>query len=702
METKMYQINKLFAQENNLPQFFVANQLIETQKAVYLYGHGTLESQRLGFCCKCGLTLKHPVSVKLGIGPICGGHYWNWDAVGGFENAEAVKKELEIKIRDFKVDTWMPKGVIKGVFDCETAVETPKDHKMMKRKDEKRPEQTKQALLMKFQDSGKPAIKIMFPFDMETLGRVKTLPGRRFNGDNRPKYWTCPLALESVKNLQEWGFELDAGLLEYLQKSQTNVKDVKTVDVPGLQMELFPFQKKGVAFIEAKDGRALIGDEMGLGKTAQALAWLQLRKKARPAVVVVPASLKLNWMKEARMWMSDPKIQILSGTNPNVPIIGEIIIVNYDILPNKFETVVDKKTSQMKKKEIPYSGWVDFLIDIKPQVVVMDEAHYIKNNSAKRTKAVRKLARRAPHVIALTGTPIVNRPMELYNAITLIDDTVVPRFWDYAKKYCGAKHNGFGWDFTGATNTQELHEKLVNSIMLRRLKKEVLTELPDKIKSFVPLELTNEKEYRQAERDFISFVALQKGQEAATRASNAQALAEIEGLKQLAVNGKLKQAIEWIKDFIDGNGKLVVMAVHKFVIDALMKEFGDMAVKVDGSVSGPARQDAVDAFQTDNRVRLFIGNIKAAGVGLTLTAASNVTFLELPWTPGDLTQAEDRCHRIGQKNSVTIHYLLANDTIEQKIAGLIDRKRRVLDSVLDGVQTEDESLLTELMREYSE
>lgn len=679
METKMYQINKFFALENDLPQFFVANELIKTEKAVYLYGHGTLESQRLGLCMKCGRTLTHPVSVKLGVGPICGGHYWDWNVVGGFENAEAIKKELEIKIKDFKVDTWLPKGVIKAIHDCETIVETPKDHKMMKRNNEKKPSQAKQAIMVKFQDSGKPAIKIMFPFDVDTVNRVKTLPGRKFNGDSFPKYWTCPLSLEAVEKLQEWGFELDARLEEYLQKSKTNVNDVAATDVPGLRMELFPFQKKGVSFIDAKDGRALIGDEMGLGKTAQALAWLQLRKEARPAIVVVPASLKLNWEKEANMWMSEPNVQILSGANPNTPIIGEIIIINYDIL----------------------KYWLDALMAIKPQVLIMDEAHYVKNNSAQRTKAVKQLGRRIPHVIGLTGTPIVNRPIELYNAIKLIDETVVPRFWDYAQKYCDAKHNGYGWDFTGATNTQELHETLVNTIMLRRLKKDVLTELPDKIRSFVPLELTNEKEYRTAERNFIQFVKEQKGQEAATRASNAQALAEIEGLKQLAVRGKLKQTIEWIRDFIDGNGKLVVMAVHKFVIDALMKEFGDVAVKVDGSVSGQARQAAVDAFQNDNNVRLFIGNIRAAGVGLTLTAASNVAFLELPWTPGDLTQAEDRCHRIGQKDSVTVHYLLANATIEQKIASMIDRKRKVLDSVLDGKETQDESLLTELMYEYA-
>ena len=213
--------------------------------------------------------------------------------------------------------------------------------------------------------------------------------------------------------------------------------------------------------------------------------------------------------------------------------------------------------------------------------------------------------------------------------------------------------------------------------------------------------MDNEKEYQSAERDFISFVQRTKGTDAAERASNAATLAEIEGLKQLAVQGKMKQAIDWIQNFLDSDGKLVVFAVHKFVIDALMTHFGtQLAVKIDGSTPMADRQRAVDVFQHNPECRLFIGNIQAAGIGITLTTASNVVFLELPWQPGALVQAEDRCHRIGQKDSVNIYYLLATDTIEEKIAQLLDRKRKILDAVLDGKETDQESLLSELMNEY--
>jgi SWI/SNF-related matrix-associated actin-dependent regulator 1 of chromatin subfamily A len=330
----------------------------------------------------------------------------------------------------------------------------------------------------------------------------------------------------------------------------------------------------------------------------------------------------------------------------------------------------------------------------------MDEIHYIKNNGARRTKATKLLAKGIPHVIGLSGTPIVNRPIEAYNAIKMIDPDLFTNGWEYAHRYCGARNNGYGWDFSGATNTEELHQKLVESIMIRRKKVDVLTDLPEKLYSFVPIELDNEKEYKAAEDDFIEFVHKTKGAVAAERASNAATLAEIEGLKQLAVKGKMAECIDWIKDFIEVDGKLVVFATHKFVIDSLMEAFPNISVKIDGSVTGEERQQSVDKFQNDSNIRLFVGNIKAAGVGITLTAASNVAFIELPWTPGDLVQAEDRCHRIGQKSSVNIHYLLSSGTIEERIARLLDKKRKVLDAVLDGKETEQESLLSELMKEF--
>ncbi len=697
MTAQIYSIKGMFANKSGIPSTFVAQRLVETQKAIYVYGHGEIDPH--GTCCKCGRTLTHPGSILLGIGPECLG---NWGARDfKMENmTDADKKYIRSLVRNQVVDTWMPKSVIKHAEHSDETIEIPKDHKMLKKK-KKEEEIKNEAVLVRFPVSKKYAVKITFKFDYKILGKVKSLTGRRFHGDSTPKYWTVPLSIDSVKSLEEWGFELDDHLKKFLEKATKKLDDINPIEVPGLKKELFPYQKLGVSFIEAKGGRALIGDEMGLGKTAQALAWLQLHPECRPAIIVVPASLKLNWKKEARTWMDKPKVQVLSGRAPVNPRIGgDLIVVNYDILPN--QTEMQEINGRRKKVEIPGTGWADHLAKIKAKALVIDEIHYIKNNKAARTKAVKRLGNSVKHVIGLSGTPIVNRPIEAFNALQLIDSSVFPDFFKFARRYTNATHNGFGWDFSGSSNTEELHQKLIGSIMLRRKKEDVLKELPDKIYSALNMELDNQKEYRKAEEDFMGWIRKTKGNEAAAKTMNAEALARIEELKQLTIKGKMKQCINWIKDFLEIDGKLVVFATHKSTISALMKAFGKVAVKIDGSVSTADRQKAVDRFQDDDSIRLFVGNIKAAGVGITLTASSNVAFLELPWTPGELVQAEDRCHRIGQENSVNVYYLIGERSIDQEIADLLDSKRKVLDSVLDGKETEEESLLGELIKKYSE
>jgi SWI/SNF-related matrix-associated actin-dependent regulator 1 of chromatin subfamily A len=529
-----------------------------------------------------------------------------------------------------------------------------------------------------FDKKGTPLVKIAFPFDIDTIEKVRTLGGRKYHPDI--KCWSAPIFLDTLKKLKEWGFELDEKLSEMISQAEEVTERIETqgVEILGLKKELFPFQKKGIAFVENKGGRALIADEMGLGKTIQALGWIQLHPEKRPVIIVVPASMKLKWRQEVIDWLPNPKVEVLSGSTP-YKIRANIVIINYDIL----------------------HSWVGALQNLNAQVLITDECHYYKSNKAKRTKAVKMLSKGIPHVIAMSGTPIVNRPVEAYNAIKMISPMLFPKEWDFLQRYCGARYDGYGWNFTGANHTKELHNILINSIMIRRLKSEVLTDLPPKVYSYVPLSLDNEAEYAFAKNNFIQFVKQTRGVEAARKASNAEVIASIIALRQVAVKGKLNQVINWVQDYIDSDTKLVLFAIHKFAVDAIMQAFGDAAVKIDGSVSMEQRHKVVNEFQSNPNVKLFVGNIQAAGVGLTLTAASNVAFMELPWTPGELVQAEDRCHRIGQKDSVTVHYLLAADTIEYDIAELLDAKKKVLDAVLDGRDTPDESLLTELMKRYS-
>lgn len=525
-------------------------------------------------------------------------------------------------------------------------------------------------------DQNEQFIKVMFdPNDLDVLYKFLDIPGRKHVPAK--DYWIIPICAENFRQLQVLGFIGDQQLndaLEHIQgRIDTNVKHAIT----GLNGTLFPFQKTGVEFIERSNGRALVADEMGLGKTIQSIAYLHAHPELRPAIIVVPATLKLDWKQKLEQWMTDPKIEILKGTTPRETT-GDIIIINYDILPK----------------------WVTELRNRGPKILIMDEIHYIKASSARRTKACKKLAKDIPYVIGLSGTPILNRPSEIYNAVRIINPEIFPVFDDFARRYCNRHYNGFGWDNSGSSNIRELHEILTHTIMIRRLKKDVLNDLPDKLYNFVPIELSNIEEYRSAENDLISFIRAEKGALAAIKAKSAEALVKIEVMKQLAAKGKLQQAIEWIRDFLESDGKLVLFATHKTIIQNLVDEFGALAVRFDGSMTDTQKQKAKEEFQTNPEIKLFIGNIKAASEGITLTAASTVAFLEYPWSPGLLVQCADRCHRIGQKDNVTIHYLLAEGTIDEKIARLLDSKKIVLSQMIDGVEVEQETLLTEIMKMY--
>lgn len=707
MKAEHFLIRPIAARANNLPVSFVAIRLKETKKAVWLYGHGAIDPY--GHCARCGRTLTHPGSILIGIGPEC---LRDWGARDDrMENmTEADKKHLQSLITDRKVDNWIPKSWIKEFTPTEEVIDLPQGHKsqVSQEADTDRKGETSTAAsatavkppVSKRAREWKGMIAIQFPYAAETVNQVKTLDGRKWYSEG--KYWTAELKACSIMKLREWGFELDESLAKHVVE---NLNEVKRHTAPelddddpsngeviealsesigialtksGIKRELFQFQKEGVAFIHSRKGRALIGSEMGLGKTIQALAYLQLHPELRPAIVVCPASLKLNWVKEIQLTMTEKKdTQILTGKTPS-RISGDIVIINYDILKH----------------------WVESLLKIKPKIIIADEIHFIKSNSAKRTKAMKDLAKPVPHFIALSGTPIVNRPIEIYNAVTIVNPRVLPKFIDFAKRYCGAVHNGFGWEMKGATNSEELHKLLTSTVMIRHKKSDVLKDLPDKTRSFVPIVLDNQEEYTSIEDDVIGYLKEVKGDDAADRASNAEIIVRIEQLKQAAARGKLESAIEWIDNFLESGEKLVVFATHKFVIDRLIEAFKKVAVKIDGSTSMVDRDKAVVRFQTDPSCLLMVGNTKAAGVGYTFTAASNVAVLELPWTSGDLVQAEDRCHRIGQKDAVNVYLLLAQGTIDEKIAYMLDSKTKVLDAVLDGKETQEESLLKALINSY--
>ncbi|MBW3654138.1 MAG: DEAD/DEAH box helicase [Actinobacteria bacterium] len=403
--------------------------------------------------------------------------------------------------------------------------------------------------------------------------------------------------------------------------------------------ELAPFQWAGVRY--ARDARrCFLADEQGLGKTVEALATLEAAS-AFPALVVCPASLKLNWQREAAHWLPHRSVALLEGRGAAGPA-ADITILNYEIVAAHREALGRRK----------------------PRALVIDESHYVKNPQAKRTQAVRRLASSVEADglrLALSGTPVLNHAEELVAQLR-----VIGRLEDFGS---GAQ---FARRFRGDSSEERLHWHLRRHCFVRRLKSEVLPQLPAKRQVVVPVALSNATEYRLAEEDVIAWLRSQPldlGELNAKIAATlrAERLAQLGTLQRLAARGKLAAALTWVADFLQSGEPLVVFARHVEVQQALIARFPDAAHLL-GRDSAAAREAAVQAFQSADGPQLLVGATRVAGQGITLTRASNVAFLELEWTPAMHDQAEDRCHRIGQHDAVTAWYLLAADTIDETMA----------------------------------
>ena len=434
--------------------------------------------------------------------------------------------------------------------------------------------------------------------------------------------------------------------------------------------ELAPFQWAGVRY--ALSTRAtFVADEQGLGKTVEALAALEA-DDAFPAIVVCPAAMKLTWEREARHWLPHRSVAVING-RVAVPPRGEITILNYEIA----------------------AAHRDALARRRPRAIVVDEAHYCKNPSAKRTQAVRTLAgsvARDGLKLALTGTPVLNHPDELIAQLRVID-----RLGDFGS---GAR---FSHQFRGRLMEERLHWHLRRRCFVRRLKADVLPQLPAKRQVVVPIALTNEAEYRLAQRDVIEWLRTQPLDLSELNAKisatlRAERLAQLGTLQRLAARGKLAAAMAWIEDFLASGEALVVFARHIEVQKTLLQRFPD-ALHLLGEDPLPARERSIARFQQADGPPLIVCATRTAAQGITLTRASNVAFLELEWTPAIHDQAEDRCHRIGQHDAVTAWYLLAADTIDETMSRLIQAKRATVAAVTDGRVIESDSLIDAVVAE---
>jgi len=447
-----------------------------------------------------------------------------------------------------------------------------------------------------------------------------------------------------------------------------------------MPVKLYPFQKEGVKMIERKfNGRALLADEMGLGKTIQALTYLKQNEELRPAVIVCPASVKWTWEYEARSLRMISTI--LTGRKPPLPRAAmppaPLIIVNYDIL----------------------AAWKDWIKSFQPKALIIDECQYIQNPRAQRTKAVVQLGRKIDKILALSGTPMTNRPKELFPTLNLLQPKIYSGFVPYAFRYCGRRRTYWGWENNGATNLDELNQGLRQHVMIRRRKKDVLKDLPDKITRVIPMGLRKQHEYIEARDNFRTWLIKHHGGKKATRALKVEGLTQAGYLLRLTARLKAKSVVEWATRFLqESDEKLILFAIHKKMINVLRRRVPFKNVVVDGSVTGKKRYAAVHQFQHDKPTRLFIGNLWAAGVGITLTAARTVGFSELWWRPGDFAQASDRPHRIGQKQTVWINYLIAAGTFEEKLCHVLQQKQEHITATLDSGDSSGDINIMSLLR----
>jgi SWI/SNF-related matrix-associated actin-dependent regulator of chromatin subfamily A-like protein 1 len=432
---------------------------------------------------------------------------------------------------------------------------------------------------------------------------------------------------------------------------------------------LEPFQWAGVRYaLDAR--RCFVADEQGLGKTVEALAAIEA-DDAFPAVVVCPASLKLNWEREAARWLPHRSRALVQGKGTVLPS-ADITILNYEIVAAHREALARRR----------------------PRALVLDESHLAKNPRAKRTQAVRRLAAALPSDglrLALTGTPVLNHAEELISQLR-----VIGRLDDFGS---GAR---FARQFQGPLLEERLHWHLRRTCFVRRLKQEVLPQLPAKRQVVVPVALDNEPEYRLAEEDVIAWLReqpldLSELDAKIARVLRAERLAQLTTLQRLAAKGKLHAALAWIHDFLASGEPLVVFARHVEVQEAVLERF-PAAAHLLGRDALPAREATVRAFQGDGP-QLLVAATRVAAQGFTLTRASNVVFLELEWTPAMHDQAEDRLHRIGQRDAVTAWYLLAAGTIDESMAELVARKRGIVGAVTDGRRLDGEGVVDELVKE---
>ena len=449
----------------------------------------------------------------------------------------------------------------------------------------------------------------------------------------------------------------------------------------GLKVQPYPYQLQGIARgLQLK--RFINGDDMGLGKSLESIATIN-KADAFPCLVICPNVVKINWQREWHKFTDKKAMVLTDSVRDSWPFfwqtgMNQVFIVNYESLRKYFVRRITK-AEKWTLKDVEFHNTIKLF-----KSVIIDESHKVKSTATQQTKFCKGIASGKEYIILLTGTPVVNKPKDLVAQLGIMDRMIDMGGWKgFMLRYCSGPNQ--------ASNLKELNYRLWKHCFFRREKSKVLTQLPDKVRQIVSCEITNRKEYMDAERDLIDYLKRYKeaDDEKIQKSLKGEVMVRIGILKDITARGKLKEVIDFVKDFRENGKKIILFCNLHEIVDRLMIAFPS-AVCVTGRQNMQEKQASVDAFQKNPKTDVIICSIKAASAGITLTAASDVAFIELPWTYADCNQAESRAHRIGQKDSVNCYYLLGRRTIDQKLYRIIEEKKHISNAVLgaeDNIQT---------------
>jgi len=434
-------------------------------------------------------------------------------------------------------------------------------------------------------------------------------------------------------------------------------------------------QKEAIETLAAHD-KYILADDMGLGKTTSTVI-AALESGAERVLIVCPASLKINWMREIQNY-TDKSISIIEGKKWEP---ADFVIINYDILKNFHDT------KNKEESVIMQEGF---------DLVVVDEAHYIQNVQAKRTKLINDIINRIGKVWLLTGTPMTSRPINYYNLLNLVESPVAYNWMAYVIRYCEGYQFNVGnrkvWNVNGSSNLLELRDRTKTHV-LRRLKEDIL-DLPDKILTPVYLNLKS-KEYEELMGEYYDWMEDENEKKSLT-----VQFSKLMKVRQVIAENKIKETCEIAENIIEQGKKVIIFTNFTDTLNQIASHFGKSAVTLDGKMSKPARQHSVDQFQENDKIKVFVGNLKAAGVGITLTAAEAVIMNDLSFVPSDHSQAEDRAYRYGQKSNVSVFYPIFENSIESIIYNILSKKKNIFETVMGDNEGKGD-IMEEIINEIS-